>query len=343
MAYQEGGRILGEGSYGCTFYPAPRCANGSVFQTKNTDNSSSIQIVGKIVQDEPIVSDEVAIGKTIMGLRNASDYFALPTVMCEPEMPVRDPDVGRCDTISKAEKGTKFQMFGMPNAGVPLDVYRLTNRAEFATNFKQIFIHLLEGAVIYQDAGFVHNDIHTENILVDSSGKARYIDFGLAFRPAIVKRWRDAGQGTSFKPARNYVWMPPEVIVWRMRHAKVSLRSGMNTLYQMIPDYRILEQQFPAKKTMESAMEDFLITDNFARNVNSIGFLKEYGKRFDSWRIGYSMWVCWNDLLRWPGFVNYAVYKDRDTRELIRKVLGGLTEFDPRRRFTVGEALRILL
>jgi hypothetical protein len=43
--------------------------------------------------------------------------------------------------------------------------------------------------------------------------------------------------------------------------------------------------------------------------------------------------------LRWPLFVKTDLYKER---ELMRKVLGGLTDFDPRTRLSYADALRIL-
>jgi hypothetical protein len=51
------------------------------------------------------------------------------------------------------------------------------------------------------------------------------------------------------------------------------------------------------------------------------------------------MWFLWDDLLQNPMFVQTKLYGERD---LLRSVMGGLTDFDPRARLTVAAALRRL-
>ena len=43
--------------------------------------------------------------------------------------------------------------------------------------------------------------------------------------------------------------------------------------------------------------------------------------------------------MMWGGFKDTEVYKSRD---LYRRVIGGLTDFNPRKRLTVTAALRLL-
>jgi hypothetical protein len=44
----------------------------------------------------------------------------------------------------------------------------------------------------------------------------------------------------------------------------------------------------------------------------------------------------WNDLVAWPGLRFTSLWNSRET---IRTVLSGLTDFDPRARMTVEQAL----
>lgn len=323
---QFGGDMLGKGVYGCTFEPAPPCEGGSVFR-----KVAGAPAVAKITSED--ITDELAIGKAIMRLPLASQYFALPTASCNPQMPIVDPDARGCQVITEAGEGTKLSMLIMPAAGQQLIKYGL-ELERLAANYRRIFIHLLEGAVIYQDAGYIHNDIHMGNILVDDRGVARYIDFGLAFKISDIRQWEDAQLGTRFRP--KYVWQAPEVHAWRMMLNGVRLVDGVRQLKEINPEYTRLEDQYPGRKSALVALSD-LMTSVVRRDGG--GFVREYGKRFDSWRIGLCMWFLWDDMLRWSAFVRTPLYAERN---LIRKVLGGLTEFDPRRRFTVQEALVVL-
>jgi len=322
---QVGGRLLGQGVYGCTFDPAPRCANKSVFS-----RISGLPAVGKITIEDS--DSELKIGRAIMALPLASVYFALPTRDCVPQIPVEDSDAQTCDILTKAPSGTDFSMLIMPLAGQALIKYGLDfNR--LAANYKRIFIHLLEGAVIYQNAGYVHNDIHLANILVDDMNVARYIDFGLAFRVRDVKVWEDANLGTTFKP--EYVWQAPEVHGIRMIKNGIRIEDGVQRLKEQNPEYRQMEHRYPTRRSCVAAL-----TDLFASyKGDSATFLRTYAKQFDAWRIGLSMWFLWDDLLQNPLFVQTKLYGERD---LLRAVMGGLTEFDPRARFTVAAALRRL-
>jgi len=323
---QSGGTLIGQGIYGCTFDPAPPCAGGSVFKkSHNTD-------VGKILSDDP--NAELAIGKAIMSLPLASAYFALPSASCTPQMPVLDPDAKGCRVLTESGKGTKFSMLLMPDGGLPIIKYA-QDQNRLVKNYKRIFIHLLEGGAIYQNAGYVHNDIHMGNILVDDAGVARYIDFGLAFRTDSVKTWGDSNLGTEFKP--KYFMQAPEVHAWRMYLGGIRLADGVSILKELHPEYRQMEQQFPTRKDAVTALRDLMIHE--AHDSGAL-FIRKYAKKFDSWRIGLCMWLFWNDMLM-SGIMTgiTPLYQERD---LIRSVLSGLTEFDPRKRLTMTEALHIL-
>ena len=324
MDPQIGGRLLGQGVYGCTFDPAPRCANGSVFS-----KIQGLPAVGKITSDD--TSDELAAGQAIMALPLASAYFALPTKVCRPAVPVDDPDTATCKVLQETQQ---VSMLVMPSAGQPLLKYGM-NHSRLITNFKRLFIHLLEGGVIYQGAGYVHNDIHMANILVDELGVARYIDFGLAFRPKDVQKWEDANLGTEFKP--QYIFQAPEVHAVRMIKNGIQIVDGVKRLHEQNPEYRQMEHRFPKRRTCEASL--VALISSFKGSAAE--FVRTYGLQFDAWRIGLCMWFMWDDLLQslTGAFRDTPLYGER---ELILKVMGGLTDFDPRVRLTMAGALKLL-
>jgi hypothetical protein len=327
-AVQTGGRLLGTGVYGCTFQPAPRCAGGNVFREIH-----GLPAVGKVTVEDP--TDELSVGRNIMRLPLAQQYFALPTEGCRPAMPIEDDDVERCKVIMKAGQGSDFSLLAMPAAGQQLLGWA-ANAPRAADNYERIFVHLLEGMVIYQSAGYVHNDIHLGNILVDGAGVARYIDFGLAFKITDVTKWGDTNLGRRYSP--KHIWQAPEIHAWRMYLNGVRLVDGIGQITEANPEYLRIQNQYPTRKTALAAMTGFLASSYVTRG-DMPAYVRQYGRRIDSWRIGICMWFMWDDLLSWPGLARTALW---GRRNIIRQVLGGLTDFDPVTRMEAKEALRIL-
>jgi hypothetical protein len=328
VGVQVGGRLLGAGVYGCTFQPAPRCAGGDVFREIH-----GMPAVGKVTVEDPHA--ELGIGRAIMRLPLARQYFALPTAGCKPAMPIEDADAGRCEIISDAKRGAEFSLLAMPAAGEQL-LRWAANAQRLAENYERVFIHLLEGMVIYQRAGYVHNDIHMGNVLVDGAGVARYIDFGLAFKVADVRQWDDTNLGRRFSP--KHLWQAPEIHAWRMYLNGVRLVDGLRQLTEAHPEYISMQNQYPARKTALAALTGFLASPYVAR-ADMPAYVRQFGRRIDSWRIGLCMWLMWDDLIGWPGFARTRLW---GRRNVIRQVLGGLTDFDPMTRMEATAALQLL-
>jgi hypothetical protein len=329
---QNGGRLLGEGVYGCTFEPAPRCAGGDVFRSIR-----GLPAAGKVTVEDPV--EETAIGRAIMSLPLAEQYFALPSVSCvvSREDVRRDPESGQCDILKEAGPMSRFSMLVMPSAGKDLQRWASSNYGRVASSYERILKHLLEGMIIYQRAGYIHNDIHMGNILVDDAGVARYIDFGLAFKLADIHSWADTNMSVLFKP--KYVWKPPEVHAWCMVASGVRLADGLQQLKNINPEYEKLEQQFPSRKSALAALTELIQRSASIRDRDGASFIQAYAARFDAWRIGLCMWMIWDDLLRWPGIRDTGLWS---RRSIIRQVLGGLTDFFVPTRLDAIAALRIL-
>jgi hypothetical protein len=327
---QEGGALIGKGVYGCTFQPAPPCAGGRVFK-----EVVGRPAVGKVADSS--LSEEAEFGRALMALPLAKNYFAVPVSTCRPATPITDPDTRRCDVLRDATYFTKFDMAIMPEGGTSLVKWG-ADLERAATLYETLFVHLLEGMVLYQSAGIVHNDVHWGNILVDERGVARYIDFGLAFRPAAVRVWRDANLGTEFKP--QYVWQAPEIHAARLYMGRQSVAYGVGQLKAKSEEYAQLERMFPRRKSLESAMGDFLRAVDQSE-AGLAAYIRRNGVRFDWWRIGLCMWQLWMDMARdLPTFRATALYKER--RDTVLAVIGGLTDFDPITRMSATEALRRL-
>jgi len=323
MTTQIGGRLIGQGLYGCIFDPVPRCANGSVFQ------SVSGSSVGKVTIEDS--TKELTIGRRIMKLPLAAQYFALPSNSCKPAVPITDSDAGSCKILTQETDGKKMSLLVMPSGGK--EIYSWAqNLPALAANYIRLLKHLLEGMIIYQSEGYVHNDIHMGNVLVDARGVGRFIDFGLAYRLEDIQDWKDANLGVTFRP--KYVWDAPELHCWRALKAGIRIPDAIRQIKSYNTEYRSMENQFPTRQAAESAMVGFFQT--MARTNNGGAFVRSWGAGTDCWRLGLLFWFLWSDLIGWRELNQSPLWQQR---ELVRRCLGGLTEFDPRRRWSARRAL----
>jgi hypothetical protein len=319
---QKGGRFVGKGAYGCSFTPAPPCASGKKYV-------SDKPTLGKIVYED--VRDEYEVSKIVMGLPDATAYFAAPTRSCVPAMPIDDSEASKC-VLKHIRTTTNPTMLIMPYAGDPL-VSWSTNLVALAQNLVPMMRHLLKGIQLYQSADIVHNDIHMGNIVVDKAGVARFIDFGLAFQKSKVRGFEEAHHNRDFSP--RLIWHPPEVQAMRIAIGGLRMAESVAKMQEENHDLVTIGSQFPERRSgsLLAAMTRFVGANS---GLSYGAFVRQYGFAFDCWRIGLCFWYMWHDLLDWPGLQFMPVWAHRDS---IQAVISGLTDFDPRSRMTIDAAL----
>jgi serine/threonine protein kinase len=166
---QQGGDMIGEGAYGCAFDPPLECEDD-----KSVKNGS----IGKLTSIYE-ASIEYSFSMALKTLPYADEYFVLIDSACVPKAKhtQKDKSFSKCKGLEKVDLKKTVQLI-MPFGGKPLSTLVFIPDA-----FHTLGQKLLEAGTLLLLGGIVHSDLHYANVLIDSSGGLRIIDFGNAWIP----------------------------------------------------------------------------------------------------------------------------------------------------------------
>lgn len=162
--------FLYSGTYSCIYHPSPLCHRklAEIEPYKKP-------MIGKIVRpvDSP---QEWQLAQSLYKIDPNQFYFVYPYELCEIQAV---QDSRKCPFMKKDQS---LHMFKIP--------YGTHNLATYVSNRKQMIslktfipkvIHLMEGLSLFHKAGWIHQDIKTQNIL-EKNHEFRWIDFGISLK-----------------------------------------------------------------------------------------------------------------------------------------------------------------
>lgn len=180
--------LIGKGGAGFVFYPPIQCT-GTVICT---------DCVSKLMLPTSHYTDEIKANKIISRLDISNSYHYPMLGYCiranNDDLPVLYREYTAVIYYEKGEYDLRRALNRILNS--PLD------RPQ-AIDFIHKFVRLFDALIFFAENDFVHTDIKAENVIVDSKGEFRFIDFGLSFQG----RPKDPGV---YK--ENYPYWPPETI-----------------------------------------------------------------------------------------------------------------------------------
>jgi len=176
-------KVIGEGSYGCVHKPSIKC------KTLPKPGFKYDNYVSKIMKNKN-AEEELAEFVIIQNIDPTNEYHLDEPILCKPDLDETDAkkSIEKCSNIKLKDVETNpdnYSLLIMKYGGVDLKHFckkvlpKYSKKEESVDHFWLEVHHLLKGIKFFKEHGIVHNDIKPQNILFDSTGKMKFIDFGL--------------------------------------------------------------------------------------------------------------------------------------------------------------------
>ena len=186
---QKGGIPVFAGAQGCVFKPPLKC-NGRV----RNYHDGNISKLGERTMIESEMREYEQIRRYLTRIKNHDKYFSVQASLCEPDVLDKN-DLENFDNvcinmerhnITAANVNSnlrRLRMINMPDLGIDLKEWIEQSTVD-ASRLHQLNDHvstLLVHAVKPMNwLGVIHNDLKSENVMIDAKGDVHIIDWGLA-------------------------------------------------------------------------------------------------------------------------------------------------------------------
>ena len=327
-----GGRIRGQGTYGCIFQPALKCRN-----KKGKKFTEDPTMVGKLTSKGD-AKNEIEIANLLNKLPDYNKYVIVSTgELCTPKVKSKqtEQDLKQCDFINDQPIEEARQLM-MPWGGYPLSRINLD---PYVFNYFKFVEELLACGTFLVINGLCHFDIYGQNILFDKKNTPRFIDFGFTFQANKLKmadlplRWRQIGL--------DYDTEAPEVSLMLGTHSNYSVPDLVNGLGKVNPVVHRLATLCDVNvEHWKSELTRWSNESNSFQDHDWRSCWKVYWPGFDAWAIGATLLHVLEIQSALPEFLESNAWKEKGSK--IKSILRGLCRGHPAQRLDCAEALSLL-
>ena len=332
---QTGGKIIGEGSYGCAF-DRPLVCSGPASASAQAQAQARSKAVGKIsLRSQAEV--EIKRSDLLETIPYAKNYYALIENTCElaPRKKQTDADFDKCEVVNEFPYKNLVQIV-MPYGGRSLDSMKKGINAK-TIHFYEFGRHWLEAGALLLSKGIVHYDLHTGNVLVKDPNTPILIDFGISWKSSILNEKTAAKLANSgYSPKHSHY--APELSLCDAINDGLKLDDRVYAdIIEKNGTHAILEKVFgiPSKKSVE-ALREFATDSTSIEKRDWLAFFKTYWPKIDAWGFG-------RILLRIYALMVFDTnFKEDAARtHMYKTIFIRLLHPNPRRRINVAQALAL--
>lgn len=222
--------ILGEGTYGCVIKPSLKCKGSKQIEYKGR--------VSKIMNKKDAI-DEMKEMNKLKDIDNIEKFTIRTPINCKPVINNQfHTIVSQCTSDRVNQTYTKnpnnLAQLLIDDGGVDLSKFSKNIYPNLSLDDQKVFLtsflHLFKGLKFFSDNDIIHQDIKSLNIVYNvSTGKIRYIDFGLAMSKKEFIQKSKFNKNTF---AQSWSYYPPEFSCANYSSFAQSNRSKCKMLYR---------------------------------------------------------------------------------------------------------------
>jgi serine/threonine protein kinase len=343
----NGGKFFGEGTYGCTFSPPPKCDREEVTLTALPKDRKNI--IAKVFKDKDDINVEWKYSEAVSKLDPKQRIFLYLSSHC----PVKVRDVKKdrqwqsCSIATHASTNSTLHMALMKRGGITLDEYCSRKGGIPLKKFIHVFLPVLEGVAMLIKGKIVHQDLKFNNILYDAKNNTtNIIDFGLA---TGLKEAYDSYKNDYL--LSEYWLHPPEYLIAQYIYEHPIATATTEQCYdiakklpkildinfdestQQTLKYIIMDKVFTSQCEYEGAFVKFMTTVlNNRRGNEALAYLQKYANRIDMYSVGVNL----------AFFSTYIKFSDEQQRDSFMSIIKALVYPDPRKRPGPSKAITML-
>jgi hypothetical protein len=336
IVHQDGGERLGQGGYGCTFRPPLIC--------QGRPRRPNPARIGKLTDLED-AEIEVAFARYFRNVPDAKKYLWLPHLdtYCKPAPLKQQQDksgILKCKDKVEIKHPGKFifekkRHFEMDYGGIQLKDFALNLPKDF--DFFKYMRQVLEIGAFLVLHGVVHNDLHSENILVDTNYTPRLIDYGRSYIIASFDRERLNELRAHFTASLSQI--PPEMSMIDGEDVGHSLAYMLNIFKKRNPvmhDYAEKLLGIPMTRQL-TELKAFWTSSMAVQKQDWLTFYKLYWPVVDAWSFGALIMKVYRQMILSRSFTDSPAWKEREPT--FKMIVRGLLRTSPRNRLDCVEAL----
>jgi len=182
---KQGGRYVGEGTYGCVFTPPLKCKSGKTIKNAKKPFKNN-EAIGKVFEngDEESIQFEIKTAKFFKQL-DPNNEFTVPyygRCITDSDVADRSDGIENCTIIQENPYNVSQLIYA--NGGDDLDIVIDNIHGKYKDlkfdRFVMLFKPIMKGLLKLNKRGYAHADIKPNNLVYSKKdGLVKMIDFGL--------------------------------------------------------------------------------------------------------------------------------------------------------------------
>lgn len=330
---QSGGKQIAEGAFGCIYSPPLHCQNKSIKPDKTK--------LGKLT-DYGDIKNEILASKFLKQFSKSSKYCILPELdsICIPDLDEARKKhlLDDCQSLEESPDKKHFQ-FTVEHGGETLKHTLLTINPSFKTiPFFRLMRQLLEVGAFLVIHGFIHNDIHGNNIVLGNSFTPRLIDFGRSFIHDKITTHLIEELSADYNPGLGQI--SPETSAEHGIREGIPFATILRDIRQKKPALEWGEKILGISRTAQiEEFKQFWLSSKAVQGKDWVSLYKLYWPVVDSWAIGHDLLQV---LRRMNVSEDFSKNKEWvEKQSVVKQVLRGLLRTSPKLRMDCLQALAI--